>query len=784
MINNNEENKKTSLKIEEVQLNPERNTFENTLRQKFSKEDVIQYFDIINEHKLKGWENILFQSKLPIRDLSNITDADILNEQCHDKQTNRVIRGDIERTRVQESIYMNSYKEYIYQMLIYYINQNNIPYIQGLNEIVGPFMLMKHKLQLSLSYVYKLFVCFIDKFLHNYYHDKDFYSIKSSFSLINLLLKYHDPELFYRLQHCMIFPDLYATSWLMTLFSNKCYLKPLYYLWDKIILFDDTLFPIFFIIALLIINKKKIMKNDTSAILSALSDLEIQTVEEVKAIINFAAELKDSTPNSFYLLSQKLDIFNYDSKYLKKYYEEYKPYNMAAMPIFPNELFSITYNNIIGCLDEKCDNFKKNKNVNSFYKCIYCKDKQIKDKISYIIFDLRYFEREEKDNEDNKENKEKKDNKDNMDNKNIKEKKDNNENKNNKENEDNKDNKENKDNKDKKDNNENKDNNDKRENKANEENKDNKENDDNKEKKENKENEINIENKENKDKKENKEIENNMENKGNKENKENKEIENNIKIKDLKEDKDNKDTKDNIDIKDNDNKINKENKENMDNKEKKDIKEKKDNKDNKEKKDNKENEDNKEKKENKTKKYNKTNRDNKSKKKKASDHPGFLPKSILLTSKELKDKNFPKNILAQYKNEKDNHHFIIITSDTDYYEQYEKQYYKETRRKRSILGVYYHDTKELDLKKVEAKFKDNKINNKEYNLLLEYNNFRKIIDEMNQEEFKHVSYVYGGYKQIHSFAMKHKIDLLEHGSQCPLCKEDNFSFFKFWKNIL
>ena len=200
-------------------------------------------------------------------------------------------------------------------------------------------MLMKHKLQLSLSYVYKLFVCFIDKFIPNYYHDKDFYSIKSSFSLINLLLKYHDPELFYRLQHCMIFPDLYATSWLMTLFSNKCYLKPLYYLWDKIILFDDTLFPIFFIIAFLIINKKKIMKNDTSAILSALSDLEIQTVEEVKVIINFAAELKDTTPYSFYLLSQKLDIFNYDSKFLKKYYEEYKPYNMAAMLIFPNELF-------------------------------------------------------------------------------------------------------------------------------------------------------------------------------------------------------------------------------------------------------------------------------------------------------------------------------------------------------------------------------------------------------------------------------------------------------------
>ena len=162
MINNNEENKKTSLKIEEVELNPERNTFENTLRQKFSKEDVIQYFDIINEHKLKGWENILFQSKLPIRDLSNIIDADILNEQCHDKQTNRIIRSDIELTGVQKSIYINSYKEYIYQILIYYINKNNIPYMQGLNRSrptleESPYTLLfffVHTITLTPTYMY------------------------------------------------------------------------------------------------------------------------------------------------------------------------------------------------------------------------------------------------------------------------------------------------------------------------------------------------------------------------------------------------------------------------------------------------------------------------------------------------------------------------------------------------------------------------------------------------------------------------------------------------------
>ena len=60
MLNNNEETKKKSqLKIEEVDINPERNNFEDSLRQKYSKEDVIQYFDVIDEHKLKGWENIL-----------------------------------------------------------------------------------------------------------------------------------------------------------------------------------------------------------------------------------------------------------------------------------------------------------------------------------------------------------------------------------------------------------------------------------------------------------------------------------------------------------------------------------------------------------------------------------------------------------------------------------------------------------------------------------------------------------------------------------------------------
>ena len=577
MINNNEEkDNNSSIKLEEVELNPERNTFENKLRNTFSKEDVIHNFDIITELKLIGWENKLFESKLPIRDLSKVTDADILNEVSNDVKTIRVIKGDIERTRVQESIYMMSFKDYIYQIIIYYINKNNIAYKQGLNEIVGPFVLLKHKLQLSFSRIYKIIVCFIDKFLTNYYQEQEFYSLKSSFSLINLLLKYHDPEIFHRFEHCMITPDLYATSWLLTLFSGKCSLNILYYLWDRLILFDDNLFPHFFIIAFLIINKNKFNKNDNSILLSVIGHLEIETIEEINILLNYAAEIRDKTPSSFYLLSNKLDIFNFNSKHLKEYYEYYNPDKMLALPMFANDIFCITYRNIIGCLDENCENFRRNKNVNNLYKCIYCRNKQAKKNISYIIIDLRIFGLEEKNNKNN-------------------------------------------------------------------------------------------------------------------------DIESKI--------------------------------------------------------------------------FSNT-------------FPGFLPRTLRIDNKDLENENFPKNILNEYKNEKDNYHFIIITSDTNDYEKFEKEFYKDKRRKSNKIGLTFKKEKELDKIKVDEKFKK-KNNNKEYLLLIEYDYFKKLIEGMNQEGFKYVSYVYGGYKEIHAFAIKHNIDLLEHGKQCILCKEikksNNSSFFKFWK---
>ena len=170
---------------------------------------------------------------------------------------------------------------------------------------------------------------------------------------------------------------------------------------------------------------------------------------------------------------------------------------------------------------------------------------------------------------------------------------------------------------------------------------------------------------------------------------------------------------------------------------------------------------------------------------------GFLPKTIRITFEQLNSIEFPKNILNDYKDEKDKYHFIIITSDTKNYFEYEKKFYKFVNKRKSVKGVYFKRARELDIKKVEEALEENK-NKKEYLLIKEYDNFKKLIDEMNLEKFKYVSFAYGGYKDIHSFAMKYNIDLLEHGKKCILCEEEIkakkdknetkkvLSLFKFW----
>ena len=555
------------IKLKKVDLNHERTLFEKELRKKNTKADINLHYDSITEDKLQGWESQLIESK---KKFSNLNDCDILNEICKDRKIIRVIKDDLERTRILESIYMKSFKEYAYQIIIYFLRKNNIQYKQGLNEIVCPFVLLKYKFQLTISKIYILIESFIDKFLTNFYHEYDFYALKSCFPIISLLLKYHDPELYDKFDYYLITPDLFSTSWIMTFFANKFPLNIIYYLWDKLIVFNDKLFIFFFIVSILILNRETYFKVDPASILQVLSNFQITEIKQINEIINLAIQLRENTPKSLDLLADKLEIFKKDSKNLQKLYEQYQPDKMPAVPMFVEDIFSVTHEEIIGCPDENCKYFlKKSKNRINNSNCIFCNVKKTDRKQYYFVIDLRII------------------------------------------------------------------------------------------------NEIIVSNR----------------------------LYNDL-------------------------------------------------------------------------------------------FSGTLPKTFKITNEQSLDENFPMNIINEIKNEKNKYHFIIITSDTNLFNEYENKFYVLQKLKNNREGVFYKRYKELNINLINEIFKEK--NNKFFFSFKEYDNFKKLINGLNKEGFKYVSYAFGGYKQIHRWAIKNNVPLLGHGKQCILCREEeenkmNNSMFKYWQ---
>ena len=89
-----------------------------------------------------------------------------------------------------------------------------------MNEIIGPFILIKSLANISSHRIFNLFSVFINKFLTNYYHEEEFFSLKSSLGILKLLIKYHEPAISNSFDHGVITPEMYATSWILTIFAK------------------------------------------------------------------------------------------------------------------------------------------------------------------------------------------------------------------------------------------------------------------------------------------------------------------------------------------------------------------------------------------------------------------------------------------------------------------------------------------------------------------------------------------------------------------------------------
>ena len=259
----------------------------------------------------------------------------------------------------------------------------------------------KNKEAIDNTCVYNLSNFFIQKFITNLYRDKTIYCLKCYFSLINILLNYHDTELFNILNYSEVYPELYSTSLILTYFASKLKLKQLFCLWNLVILYNDEYLIFFIIVSKLIHYKKALLNiylkntNDVNfiqhKILHYISNIEIET-QDIYNIFFKALELKCNTPNSFVILINKLKLFNsqicIDSDYYKELYYNNSLDKFNIMPItsgeiirhsFKNSKLNATYN--FYCSNIECRNFyaKKVSKENCCFICnkIYNKENSL-----------------------------------------------------------------------------------------------------------------------------------------------------------------------------------------------------------------------------------------------------------------------------------------------------------------------------------------------------------------------------------------------------------------------
>ena len=322
--------------------------------------DPLSLFDSIDEQKIKFWESTLYKLTPNTKKISNDKEHSILSNLVEIKDV-KVIRNDCKRTRVRESVIYPNFKETLEKLLIFYCYKYKATYKQGLNEIFGPLLLMQYKLKkYSLVSIINLGARLIDVFLPNYFYEKEIYSLKSAFGLFILLLKYHEPTVYNKLDKSEIKPEIYATNWLVNYMSGKMSLNCFFELWDQMINIKDPLFIQFILVALIKNNREMIINCEENYLAGIMTCLTIRSKEELVEANKTALELREKTPYSFRILANKIGFLRKNNKEIKENYEKYQPETIPAMPIFPAEVLFITYKNEIDCIDSRCINYIKN----------------------------------------------------------------------------------------------------------------------------------------------------------------------------------------------------------------------------------------------------------------------------------------------------------------------------------------------------------------------------------------------------------------------------------------
>ena len=322
----------------------------------------------------------------------------IINKKFNDAPFH-VLDNDINRTKTNEMKKYNNFKSELKQLLKFYCEINSIQYKQGMNEIMTVFLSMKLK-EPSIEFykVYNCFSYFMDFFLINFYRNKEISALNSCCALLDLLLKYHEPEIYNIFNTSFIIPQIYSTNWILTCCTNKNPIVVSYVIFNFLISEMDNSLIFFLCIGLFKYYKETILNLQPFKIIDFISKLNIENINIANSIINLALEIRENTPYSLYILMKRLLIYFPYSNYIQRQFDLYQPQYIKIFPIFPNEVLFRIFPSGLSCPDLTCRNFN-----NFFFKenkipkkglCEYCQFYKKKINNKYIILDLRILNNE------------------------------------------------------------------------------------------------------------------------------------------------------------------------------------------------------------------------------------------------------------------------------------------------------------------------------------------------------------------------------------------------------
>ncbi|KAH9259444.1 hypothetical protein BASA81_002487 [Batrachochytrium salamandrivorans] len=228
------------------------------------------------QFRLAIWAALLDHHPNPERDAKLCLE---IRECEKNLQNQRVIKVDVERTRADLPDFRKpETQEFATLLLTYFCKSRNATYKQGLNEMLAPFVYLYLQAkanrptttgvedgygQVGMDHpealVYLLFTTFLDRFLPHLYADdaphpgqrNEMIALQCSFRFYELLLQYHDPELWQVLDHNKLKPELYSSSWFMTMFAQSTPIAQCYELWEQLLLGDTSLSGDFLLIPFL-----------------------------------------------------------------------------------------------------------------------------------------------------------------------------------------------------------------------------------------------------------------------------------------------------------------------------------------------------------------------------------------------------------------------------------------------------------------------------------------------------------------------------------------------------